>query len=91
MAVKKRDMERVFNKLNIERVECKHHVRGYFLHNGERLFPVYFSFGRGEVPGFVAEKMAKSMALSLDELRRMAKCKISAARYADILVERGIL
>ena len=91
MALKKRDMERVFNKLSIEVVDCKHHVRGYYVHEGKRLLPVYYSFGSSDIPGFVTAKIARSMCLSEDELVRMAKCKISASQYKEILSSQGVI
>ena len=70
MSLKTKEMERVFTKLNIRKVKCKHHVRGYFEHDGKKVLPVYYSFGGKDLPGFVSQKVAKSMRLNLSELKK---------------------
>ncbi|WP_299771278.1 hypothetical protein [uncultured Tateyamaria sp.] len=84
-------MQRIFTKLEVKKIECKHHVRGYYVHDGQKLFPIYFSFGNKDLPGFVAEKIARSMHLNKHQLAKMAKCKISADEYRAILKKGGVI
>ena len=91
MPLKTRQMDTVFDKLNVERVECKHHVRGFFCHDGRRVLPIYYSFGSKDIPGFVSKKIAKAMGLSESDLIKMARCKISLEDYVKILQQRGWL
>ena len=89
--MKTKDMDRVFGKLQVEKVKCTHHVRGYYLVDGKKALPIYYSFGNKDIPGFVAQKMAKSMGLKRSELQKMAKCKISKNEYDELLKERGLI
>ena len=91
MQLKSKDMDALFKKLEVEKVHCEHHIRGYYTHNGKRIFPIYYSFGRKQIPKFVAAKISRSMGLSSKELYKMAKCKISSEEYAIILKERGLI
>ena len=89
--MKTKEMERVFRKLEVEKVKCSHHVRGYYMVDGKKAFPVYFSFGSKDIPGFVATKIAKSMGLELSELVKMAKCKISKEEFDRLIRDRGFV
>lgn len=91
IAVRSRDMDIIFRKLDVEQVECKHHVRGYFCIDGVRVLPIYYSFGRKDLPSFVIGKIARAMGLSEQELVTMGKCKISKIEYIDLLRERSII
>ena len=89
MAFKLRQMDAIFTKLAIKKIECKHHNRGFFEHDGKKILTVYYSFGSGDIPAFVTHKVAKSMGLNAQELKKMARCKISKEQYIKLLKERG--
>lgn len=91
MSMKSRQMESIFTKLNVEKVDCKHHVKGYFRYDGSRIAPIYYSFGSKDIPAFVVKKIAKAMGLSDVELLKMSRCKISRDDYVKILQDRGWL
>src|SRR5687767_7979602 len=56
MQLSTRDAIKVMDKLEVEYVDSTHHVRGWFVHEGRRVFPVYTSRGNKQLPGVVAHK-----------------------------------
>ena len=81
----------LMRKLEIELVECKHHIRGFVTYNGRRLFAVHCSYGTKDLPGNVPHLFRKSLRLSTSEFEILRSCKINRERYLEILKERGLL
>lgn len=88
LQLKKKEMERVFKKLDIDVVDNNHHVRGFISINGKKVIPVYFSHGRGEIPGNIPEKIRKLFRLEKDEFRLLIKCPMSKETYLSLLKNR---
>jgi hypothetical protein len=82
---------RVCKKLEIEIVECKHHVRGFLVVDGRRILPVHYSNGRKDLPGDVPHRFRKALHLSVDEFRSFLECTLSRREYVELLSERGLL
>ena len=91
MQLTTREAERIFAKLEVETVKSTHHVRGFVVHNGVRLLPVFYSHGRKDMPAHVPKRFAKSLQLKLDEFAVLKSCTMTKDEYFDILRERGIL
>lgn len=91
MTLKIREMQIIFDKLDVAPINCKHHVRGYIKYHDRILFPLFFSFGRGDLPQIVFEKIARTMHLTKDELTQLARCKISKQEYFARLINEGII
>lgn len=79
------DLRRVFQKLRIETVECKHHVRGFLMVDGKRVLPLHYSNGRSDMWGSVAHMFRKSMHLNQGEFEDMVRCTMSREEYVQIL------
>lgn len=89
MSIQIKALERVFKKLKVQRTPTNHHVKGFLVDNGVKLYPpIYYSKGRGEVPLFVQEKLRKSLLLTRKELLTLCSCKISYVEYFKIRRER---
>ena len=86
--LKKKEMERVFQKLEIHVTENNHHVRGFICLDGKKVIPVYYSHGRGEIPGRIPEKIRKLFRLEPDEFRLLINCPMSKEEYYSILKNR---
>jgi hypothetical protein len=82
---------KVCKKLEIEIVECKHHVRGFLIVEGRRIFPVHYSNGRKDLPGDVPHRFRKVLHLSVDEFRAFLECTLSRGEYIALLGKRGVL
>lgn len=82
---------KVCKKLEIELVECKHHVRGFLIEDGRRILPVHYSNGRKDLPGEVPHLFRKALHLSVEEFRSFLKCTLSREEYIALLNERGVL
>ena len=85
------DAGRVLAKLKFELVECKHHVRGFFVVDGKRLFAVHYSNGRKDMPGSIPHRFRKSLNLSVDEFHELVGCTLGLEEYKKLLSEKGIL
>lgn len=91
MQLTTREAERIFNKLDVETVKSRHHVRGFVCFNGVRLLPVHYSNGRKDMPGHVPKRFAKSLQVSLSEFAELKDCTLSKTGYFKILRDRGLL
>lgn len=81
---------RVFGKLEIKAVACKHHVRGFLVVNGKRVLPVHYSNGRKDLPGNVPHLFRKSLHMSVEEFNQFLACTLSRIEYLALLRSRGI-
>ncbi len=88
MQIKKKEAERIFKKLNIQKKSSKHHVSGWIIINGKKTLPVHYSNGRGDMPGYVGEKFRKSFKLSVDEFSELKDCTMSKEKYFHIVTKR---
>jgi hypothetical protein len=81
---------KVLNKLRFELVRCKHHVRGFMVVNGKKLFPVHYSFGRKSMPGDIPERFRRSLYLSTEEFGVLLSCRMDYQSYISLLRQKGI-
>ena len=90
MQVKKAEMERVFEKLQIEVRSTKHRY-GWFSHNGRKILRVHFSHGRGDLPGRLADKIRSQLKLSEHDFWELIDYPLSLPGYVAILQKKGLL
>jgi hypothetical protein len=90
MQIKTTDAGRVLKKLQFELVECDHHVRGFFVLEGKKLFPVHYSFGRKDMPGNISHRFRNSLNLSLEEFAELMRCTLDRQAYLEILRKKGL-
>ena len=79
------DAARVFRKLEIQTVTCKHHVRGFLVVDGKRVLALHYSNGRKDMPGRVPQLFRQSLHLSLEDFSTLMGCTLSRAEYISIL------
>jgi hypothetical protein len=91
MQLSTREAEKIFNKLEVESVKSRHHVRGFVTFNGVRILPVHYSNGHKDMPGQVPKRFAKSLKLSLDEFAELKRCSMSRDEYVRILQRKGLI
>lgn len=85
MQCSKQQAERVFGKLRLETVDCKHHRAGFLVVNGVRILKVHYSHGRGDMPPTVVELFRKSLRLSRADFQELIGCHMSRDQYLDSL------
>lgn len=90
MQLTTKEAKNIMVKLEVQFVECKHHIRGFFCINGRRVFPIHCSFGSKELPGNVPNLFRKSIHLSLEEFERFKSCHMSLDEYRRLLSQKGI-
>lgn len=78
-------------KLEVEFVECAHHVRGFVTCDGKRVLAVHCSFGRKDLPGHVPHLFRRSLKLTPEEFETFRACHMSRAQYLELLRARGIV
>jgi hypothetical protein len=91
MQVNKHHLERIFNKLEIEMVACKHHIRGFLKVDGRRVCALHFSHSRKEMPASVAHLFRKSLRLNVSEFETLKCCSMTRSEYVAILIEKGVV
>lgn len=77
------------HKLELELVECKHHIRGFVMIDGKRLFCVHCSFGNKEMPGHIPHKFRRSLRLSQEEFEVLRGCTMGPKQYIELLKTKG--
>lgn len=82
--LKRKDFERMFNKMKATKKDCKHHIRAFIEIGHDVTIPVFVSHSSKEVPYFVIEKIAKSFNLDKPSFVSLCKCKISRDEYFEI-------
>jgi hypothetical protein len=90
MQLTTKEAKGVMVKMELQLVECKHHIRGFFCVNGTKVFPVHCSFGSKDLPGNVPNLFRKSIHLSLEEFERFKNCHMNLDEYRELLRVKGI-
>lgn len=90
MQLKKTELTRIFNKLNLEVRSTTHHY-GWFTYQGKKVLRVHYSHGKGDIPGKVSDKIRNQLKLSQDDLRELINCPLSVADYIEILKRKGLI
>lgn len=88
MQVKKREAAQVFRKLRVEEKSSTHHVAGWIVHGGRKLFLVHYSRGSGDMPGRIGDKFIKSLKLSKEEFVDLRACRMSRYSYMALVRRR---
>jgi len=90
MQVKKAEVERVFDKLELNVRSTKHRY-GWFCHAGKKILRVHLSHGRGDLPGRVTDKVRSQLKLSENDFRELIECPLSLQDYVTILKNKGLI
>ena len=88
MQLKKRDIQKIFRKLDLE-VRSTHHIYGWLVINGEKILRVYYSFGKGNSPAKISEKIRAQLKLDQKNLKNLIDCPLSKEDYLTILKDKG--
>lgn len=83
MSYKTAQMERVFDKLQVDEKSSKHHRSGFIIDvDGKKLFPpIYFSKGHKDIGPNIARQIQKSLLLHQDEFDTLIRCHMSRTEY----------
>jgi hypothetical protein len=90
MQLKKIEAQAITNKLQIEYRQKKHNY-GLLKYKGKPILPVYFSHGRGDMPGNVPDKFRQSLKLNENDFENLKNCPLSREDYIEILKEKGLI
>lgn len=88
MQLKKRDIEKVFKKLELE-LRSTNHIYGWLVINGKKILRVHYSFGKGNIPAKVSDKIRGQLKLTQQNLRELIDCPLSKEDYLKIIQEKG--
>lgn len=89
--IKSRDMETIFRKLQIEKIECDHHVRGYVMVDGKRMFATHYSFGKKDIYGRVLHNIIRDLQATEEIFFGLADCHKEREDYVRMLKAKGHL
>ena len=83
-------MSRITEKLNIALRDGKH-LNGWLEYNGKKLFPVRLSYGSGDVPGKVSDKIRQQYKLNEAQFSELRDCPLTYDGYIEILKTKGLV
>ncbi len=89
--IRTRDMETIFRKLGMQPLECDHHIRGYFEHEGKRLYTTHFSFGRKDIFGRVLKNIMRDLNASEEVFFGLADCYMDRSDYVALLKSKRLI
>ncbi len=90
MQLKKIEAQAIINKLKIEHRHKKHNY-GLLRYKGKPILSVYFSHGRGDMPGKVPDKFRQSLKINENDFKNLKNCPLSREDYIEILKEKGLI
>ncbi len=90
MEVLKRDAEKIFSKLEIKSVDT-HHVRGWLVYEGRKILKIYYSHGKGSMPGRIGDMFRQSLRVNEPQFCGLRDCPISREQYIGILKQKGLI
>lgn len=90
MQLKKREVQRIFDKLEME-TRSSHHTIAWFTYQGQKVLKTRVSFGKGDVPPLVVQKIRGQLKLSIPDFVALKDCPLDRDGYIQILQEKGLL
>ncbi len=90
MQLKKKDIQRVFNKLELE-VRSTNHIYGWLVVDGKKILRVHYSFGKGNIPSKVTDKIRSQLKLDQPGFKNLIACPLSKTDYLEIIKEKGYI
>jgi len=90
MQIKKVEIKKIFQKLNLQVRSTKHRY-GWFIFEGKKILRVDLSHGKGNIPGRVSDKIRSQLKLSQKDFKELINCPLSLEEYEAILKNKGII
>jgi len=90
MQLKKREAKAIVDKLQMEYRHKKHNY-GWLKYKGKPILTVYFSHGKGDMPGKIPDKFRQDLKINEDQLKDLRDCPLSREDYIEILKEKGFI
>lgn len=88
MQLKKQDIQKVFQKLELE-VRATDHIYGWLVVDGKKILRVHYSFGKGNIPAKVTDKIRGQLKLDREHFINLVKCPLSKEDYIEIIKDKG--
>ncbi len=88
--MKKSEIEKIFNKLNLN-VRTTSHNYGWLVVEGKKILRVHYSHGRGDIPAKVADKIRGQLKLSQKDFKKLIACPLKYEDYIGILRDKGLV
>ena len=90
MQIKKKEIGRIFEKLQLDVRSTKHRY-GWFTFQGRKILRVHYSHGKGSIPGRVSDKIRSQLKLTQKDFRNLMACPLSLKEYETILKKKGLI
>ena len=90
MQLKKRELKTIFQKLELE-VRSSNHVYGWLIVDGKKILRVHHSFGKGDIPAKIVEKIRGQLKLNQQNFKDLIQCPLSKNGYLEILKEKDYI
>ena len=90
MQIKKREAERAFAKLRMQ-TRSTHHKMATFVFDGKPILRARVSFGKGDIPGHVTDRLRGQLKLNEHQFRELVRCPLDYEGYVEILKAKGYI
>lgn len=90
MQLKKRQAQAAFDKLRLE-IKATHHKMATFVYEGRCILRTRVSFGQGDIPGDVADRIRGQLKLNEQQFRELIQCSLGYEEYVEILRAKGFI
>ena len=90
MQIRKRQIEGLFDKLQLE-VRSTKHCYGWFTFKGKKILRLHYSHGKGNIPGRVSDKIRSQLKLSQNDFKKLIDCPLTMDDYVSILKKKDLI
>lgn len=88
--MKKREIEKIFNKLNLQ-IRSTGHNYGWLIVESKKILRVHYSHGKGDIPEKITDKIRGQLKLSQKDFRDLVECPMTYEGYINTLKNKGII
>ena len=90
MQLKWRQVLQITKKLHVDLRDGKHLI-GWVEFQGKKIIPVKLSYGEGDVPGLVADKIRQQYKLNETDFGKLRDCPLEYDGYISILKGKNLI
>ena len=90
MQIKLKEARAIAAKLRVDLRNTTHKI-GWVEYKGVKILPVKISFGQGDIPGKVSDKIRQQYRVNEEQFRDLVACPLDYDGYIQILTKKGLI
>ena len=79
----------IFERLEMQPIETTHHIRGYFVVDGRRIFALHFSRGKRHLPPQATHIFRRALGLNVSDFARLRQGSMTRSEYVELMKMKG--